>query len=466
MKILRLGGWLCVVSMLSSPVYANVLTLEEYLSQVRQENPSIQSAQFRSKAFEERVDPAGALDDPFIAMGVDEVAFGNGPGYVQRYQVSQSIPFPGKLSTKSAIAKDKASSAGSDAETLNREISVLAAQAFFRLYYNQKALALNGKLQEIIKGTVASTKSRYETGEEGHHDLLLGNIELSTLEVERLNLLREQKTLQAVFNELRSKSAETPLSELAAVFPDKDLAENDLPPLENQPEIKSLDAFVTQAEKQEKLADLAYYPDFVVQGMAMDPSSNMMDARSNWGIMVGVSIPLYATEKQSKLLNAAVQDKKAALKEKASLENRLNAELVAAKAQFRTARDVVKLYKKTVMPATNLAASNAKSSYVAARLPLTEYLDTLKVQRTQELEYLAAQIDVELARTRLENLLSTPPVLRLAPAKPSLFGRQGMSGGGMGSDTVSMGAGMSGPTRKAKTSAEPGDRGGTGMGGM
>lgn len=466
MRIIWFAGSICAALMLVSPAYADSLTLEEYLSQVREANPSIQSAQFRAKAFESRVDPAGALDDPFVAMGVDEVAFGSGPGYVTRYQVSQAIPFPGKRATKSAIAEDRANSASSDAETLKREVTVLATQAFFRAYYNQKALDLNSRLQEIINGTIASTKSRYETGEEGHHDLLLAKIELSELDVDRLRLQREEKTLQAVLNELREKPAETPLGDLSVVFSNKGLAESDLPLLENQPELKSLDAFVTQAEKEEKLAELAYYPDFVIQGMAMDPSSNMMDARSNWGIMVGVNIPLYTVQKQSKLLNATIQDKKAAIEERRSLENRLNTELVTAKEQLKTAKDVVELYKSTVMPTTNLAVSNAKSSYAAGSLPLPEYLDTLKAQRTQELEYLAAQIDIELARTRLEHLLSAPPVLRLAPAKPSLFGGRGMSGGGMGSDTVNMGEGMSGPTRKPKTSSGPSDSGNAGMGGM
>lgn len=464
MKFFKLASLICFAFILSASAHADSLTLDEYLSEVSKANPNIQSALLRAKALEIRIDPAGALDDPFVAMGVDEVPFGGGSEYVMRYQVSQAIPFPGKLATKTEVAKSKANSARSDAETLNRELAVLATQAFFRAYYNQKAIELNNKLKKVINGTVASTKSRYETGEEGHHDFLLAKIEISSLDVDRLKLLREQKTLQAIINELRSKPVDTPLGSLSVKFSKEALKEADLPLLANQPELKSLDSFVTQAEKEEKLAKLAYYPDFVIQGMAMDPSSNMMDANSNWGIMVGVNIPLYAAKKQSKLLSAAIKDKEAALREKSSLENRLNTELVAAKEQFKTAKDVVGLYKNTVLPTTNLAVKDGKTSYVAGRLPLTEYLDTLKVQRTQELEYLAAQIDVELARTRLKELLSAPPVLRLAPSKPSLFGSRGM-GGGMGSDTVNMGDGMSGPTRKPKASSGASDSGGGGMGG-
>src|SRR6266567_5421616 len=100
MRVACVIGSICAVLTLSGPAWADALTLQRYLSQVHNANPAIQSAQFRSKGFDNRVDPAGALDDPFIAAGVDEVPFGYGSGYVRRYQISQAFPFPGKRSTK------------------------------------------------------------------------------------------------------------------------------------------------------------------------------------------------------------------------------------------------------------------------------------------------------------------------------------------------------------------------------
>lgn len=449
--------------LLATSAFAEKLTLEKYLAEVLSANPSVQSQELRAKAFHDRIAPAAALDDPFIAFGIDDIPFGGGSDYVRRYQVSQAIPFPGKLSTKEAIARNKSESSKGDAQTLNREMSVLATQAFYRAYYNQMAIELNGKLKKIISGTVASTKSRYETGSQGHHDLLLAQIELSTLDVDKLRLVREKKTLEALLNELRNQPPDTPLGAVAVKFTNENLTQEDKDALQNQPELMSLDAYVAQAEQEEKLAKLAYYPDFVIQGMAMDPTSRMMN--SNWGIMVGVNIPLYAARKQSGLLSAAAKDKEAAMRERSSLENRLKTEVIAAKEQLKTSRDTVSLYKKTVIPKTQLAVENAKASYISGKLPLTDYLDTLKAQRVQELEYLAAQIDVELARTRIRELLSTPPILRLAPMKPSVFGGSGMGSAGMGSDTVSMGSGMSGPTRKPKASSGASESGG-GMGGM
>ncbi len=137
---------LCLwVLLISSSVYSAELTLNDYLFQVRQTNPTLKSSILRAKALEHRIYPSATLDDPFIAVGVDQIPFDGGMGSVTRYQVSQTFPFPGKLSAKSSAAENRANSARSDAETLEREIIVLATQAFFRFYYNQKALELNNE---------------------------------------------------------------------------------------------------------------------------------------------------------------------------------------------------------------------------------------------------------------------------------------------------------------------------------
>lgn len=451
-------------------LFAEPLTLEVFLSQVRSGNPELQSSKLRAEALWQRIEPAGALDDPFVAAGVDEVPFRGGDAYMRQYQVSQSIPFPGKRAAKTAIAESRALSANSDAETSKREVTVLATQVFYKTYYNTKALELNDKLKQLLQSSVESIKSHYKTGDANHHDVLLAKVETSILDIERLRLLREQKILDALLNELRNLPATTTVGTLDVQFPNYDLQEPEDPDLKNQPELKALEYNVIQAEEEQALAELEYFPDFVIQGMAEQPKSRTMMGPSNWGVMVGVNVPLYFEEKQAPLASAAIKDKSASILEEKKIKNRLDTEAIDAKKQFETARDVVALYKNEVIPSTELAANSAKIDYIARRISLTQYLDVLKVQRTQELEYLAAQIDVELARTRLRELLSAPPILKLAPTKPSLFGTSVMRGGGMGaaetvSDTVSMGRGMSGPTRKSRAPSGMNENRNFGMGG-
>lgn len=445
---------------------AKAMDLGEYLMEVRKANPTLLSFQRRARSLEYRIKPASTVDDPFVAAGIDEVPFDGSGGSVSRYQLSQTIPFPGKLGAKAKIAENKAKSAQSDFETMQREIAVLATQVFYRAFYNYKSLELNEKLINLIKATVESVKARYKTGESEHHEWLLGRVELSVIEVERLKLMREQKTVHALMNELRDQPAESSIGALSVQFLNDEPKINEILIFENQPELKSLQYLVTQAQQEKRLSKLTYFPDFVLQGMAMYPSSEMMDEKSSWGVMIGISLPLYFWRKQSELVSAVAMDEEIALLEKRSIENRLKTEFLDAKEQFKTAKNVVTLYRDSVIPATNLAVQNAKSGYARRRFPLRQYLDILKTQRTQELEYLAAQIDMELARTRLKELLSSPPILRFAPSKPSLFGGSAMAGSAMGSETVNMGGAMAEPARKPKTSSEKNETGDSGMGNM
>lgn len=444
------------------------MTLVDYLAQVKESNPGLKSSEFRAKALKARVAPAGTWDDPFVAIGKDEIPFDGGMGAVTRYQVSQSIPFPGKLGLKKDIAEYRAQSAESDRDTTERETLQIAAQVFYKLYYNQQALLLNEKIKNLIEGSAESARIRYQTGGSEHHDWLLSRIELNLVNVERLRLERENKTLTASYYELLNQPInETASLTLKAQF--TNAGELERPSYQNLPELKSLDFLLSQSQSELTLAKLSFLPDFVLQGMAMKPDPEMMDEKKTWGFMVGINLPLYFWRKQSDQVEAASFDKQAAELEKRKIENRLRVEELDAQEQFKTAKDVVDLYLKSVIPATELAVQNAKSGYASRKLPLKELIETLKVEQTQRLELIAAQIDVELAKLRTKNLISSPPLFRFAPARPSLIGSGAMGGSaGMSSETVNMGGGMSGSTSKKSKESNSGlnQGSGSGMGNM
>lgn len=431
------------------------VAIESYVEQVRKANPNLQALRLRSEAQKERVGPAGAWDDPFFAVGPDEVPFEGGEGSVLRFQLSQAIPFPGKSGTRKKIARLRAAGSEADASTLERSLVVSAHQAFYRLYFNRNALRLNAQTRGLIEAAVESTKARYRTGDSTHHDWLLAKVELSVLEVQRLRLEREGRTLQALFNELRDLPGST---EVVLADPDFSKIESQTDQgspgessqaITEQPEIRSLGQAIQAFEAEETLAKLGYAPDFVVQGMVM--MSGHGAEMSNWGLMVGINLPIYFLSKQSNQVSAARLEREAATAELRGLENRLRVELNDARQQLATSRDVVRLYRKEVMPSTDIAARNAQTAYAARKLPLSQLLDALRVQRVQSLELTAAQIDLALASVRVRELLSSPPMIRLAPARPSLFGASGMGGtGGMSegsSGSIRMGEGMSGSTQ-------------------
>lgn len=454
----------------TTPVLAEPgsLTLEEFLAQVDTSNPGLSAAQQYNKALQHRIKPAGALDDPFVAFGMDEIPYGEQSPQAYRYQISQSIPFPGKRRTREKIAALKAETAEQETATQRRELRVIATQFFYRIFFNTQAINLNLQLQITARSAMQSAKARYEAGGTEHHDWLLAKMELATLAVEQQKLEREQFWLRTSLNELRGYPPEADLD--ISVIDFTHTAEPTVTEtgFNNQPELAVLDAQIQQSAHEYKLAKLSYYPDFVVQIMAMEPRNmdEMGIEKSNWGVMLGMSVPLYFGRKQSHLAAAAKYEQQAVEIDKVYLRNKLNSESVSARQALISARDLVRLYETDVLPSTRLALTNAKSAYQARRMDLSQYLALEKIQAIQQLELVAARIDVELAKTRLNELLSSPSILKLAPSRPTVFGAGNMGDAMPVSDTVNMGDGMSPPNNDGKKSSTTDQGGNSGMGGM
>jgi cobalt-zinc-cadmium efflux system outer membrane protein len=457
----------CFLLVIAAPSKSAELALTAYTNEVLQSNPSLASMQSRLTAAKAATSFAGALDDPVLSVGLEDVpTSGEDMSSMRRYELAQIIPFPGKRGKREDIAEKEAAVAEANVYTTERELKVLATQIYYRALYNQNAQKLNHDLRSLIQTQLSSSRSQYKLGEGTHHDWLVLKVLMGTLDVESSRLKRESLSLQALFNELRGRE---PGASLPALVLEESQATNEEPEtlLQAQPELKSLRALEEAAKLRTSLSRLSYLPDFMIEGMYMEPRAEMAEEKPTWGFMIGLSLPLYFPVKQSRQVEASEALQTASNKDQEALMNRLRTEIIDAREQLHSAQDIVKLYQSVVLPDTQLAVQSAKSGYAARRLAITEYLNAMKTNRQLQLELLAAQIDVELAKTRIRELISSPPLLRLAPSKPSVFG-SGAMGSDMGMDAGSSPAMQLGMSRTTGASArEPANPGSsTGMGNM
>ncbi len=455
------------------------LTMSELLAAVDEANPAASAADARVEAARARVSPAGAWEDPFVAVGPDEIALGmvddgmgGEPMYpmpVVRFQASQTIPLPGKLAPRRDAAEALVDASAQDATTLRRALRVSAIQTFLRGVYVHRQIEANVKTRALLDEIAASQEARYRTGGAAHHEVLLAKVEQTLLDRDRLILQRELRILHVRLNELMGRDTDAPIGLLV-----DDRAEGAAPAtledaLGAQPELSSLRALQTSAEARERGAERAWWPDLVVQGMAM--ASFMPEEPSNVGAMIGVSVPIFAPWKQSETARAAVRERIAVELDRTALVLRVRAEWTDANNALATARDAVRLYEESVLPATAAALESSRAAYASSRMPMADLLAVVRAQVAAELEAEAARIDVRLAEARIANLLSTPDVLQLTPTTPTLFSGGGMGGAngagmgrsmGMRGGPVRMGPGMKPPT----TLQTPDEGTSGGMGGM
>lgn len=458
------------ICLLVLSAHASAESLADFIDAVKSSNPDLEALRKRASAEEFRAKASGYWDDPFFGVGPDEVPENDRSGGMMRYQISQTIPFPGRLSARKDAAKALASEAEAGTQSTEREVSVVAAQLYARAFYTQRAINANRDQKKLLGDLLESTRARYKTGTGDHHELILARVEISTLDADHLRLSRELKVLKAKMNELKSAPAESPIA-LESISIDLEPPKTLEDALKSQPELSGADASLEAAQADVRGAKLSYFPDIVLQGMYMKPRAMGMDAMgaevgepAQMGAMIGLSIPIFFLGKQANLSSAAQANRDASVAQRRSLENRLKTEWVEASAQLETAEDLVRLYKKDVVPNTELAATTGRSAYVARRLPLNQFIEILRTQRTQSLELTAAEIDVSLAKLRKIYLLSRAPQLRLAPMRPTLFGSGAMGGMNESSESTGMGSGMRAPVLQKKTRNQ--DSGSSGMGGM
>ncbi len=438
-------------------------SLSEFVASVKQSNPELDAQKKLTQAEKFRANASGYWDDPFIAVGPDEVPTSDRHAGMMRYQISQTIPFPGRKGAQKDAAVARANASEASSVSAERELTVIAAQLYARAFYSQAATTTNREQQKLLTEVLSSTRSRYKTGTGGHHELLLAQLEISTLEAEYLRLSRELKVLKAKMNELKSAPPSSPISLENVVLSDSVPKTFD-EAMNGQPELIAAEAALSASGSELRSAKFSYFPDLVFQGMYMQPRGQPMTdgmggtapaASSSYGIMLGVSLPVFFFGKQSNLSSAARATRDANSVQRRALENRLRTEWLEATAQEETAEDLLRLYKKEIIPNTELAAKTGRSAYVARRLPLSQFVEIMRAQRTQSLEKTAAEIDVAMAKLRKTYLLSRAPQLRLAPMRPTLFG--GASMGAMdesSSDAVNMGSGMRSPVIQKKTESQ------------
>lgn len=440
----------------------DALRLSQFVAEVETKNPSVTAAELRTKAARQRVGPARALPDPFVAVGVDQIALGRAdedggaswPRPVLRYQVNQTVPVGAKRRARGDAAAANADAVGASVAITRRSLRVAASQLFLRALYVQRALETNRKLEQALEDVLTAAEARYVTGGTAHHELLLARAERAVLRRDSPVLRRTLAVLHAEMNELRGLPAADAPPELV----DDGGARPHAPlsfgvALSRQPELRVADEAIDIATARERVAKTAGLPDVSVQVMAMQSLTPGMP--SNVGGMVGLSVPLSWNRKYAPGMRAARHERSAAAYDREALRRRLDAEWVAAQTAYDSGVETVTLYESEVLPDLRAALESARAAYVVKKVPLVELLAVVRATLTAELEREAARIDVRLAQLRLDELLSMPSVLRLAPSSPTLLGPA--MGGGMpamggpmsGSPSprpIRMGTGMQPPT--------------------
>jgi len=355
------------------------LTQEEFVRAAIARNPALPAAQAAWRAQRARIEVASSLDDPQLSYGIAPRTLDRtGTDLGQRIELSQRLPWPGKLRARGERAAFRAEAARESIASVHQEVAAAARAAFAEWYYVHEALRINRHNQDLWEEFKQIAETQYATGRVPQQDALRAAVERTRLRHQALLLRRERQRQRAVMNVLLNRSPETELpAPVSLGLPQRLPAAAELRKIAQaaRPELKAIDATLHAAGSEVKLARLGYYPDFHVTA---GYNSLWELEEKRWTVGVGINVPLGRAKRR-----AAVDAEQAeALQlrwERDDALAEIAGEVQQAYDAAQEAEHVIALYREQLVPLAEQTLDAAVSDYQAGR---GDFLDLVSAERS------------------------------------------------------------------------------------
>lgn len=351
-------------------------------------NPEIRAARAAWRMQIEKYRLATAYPDPqlMITYFPEPIETRLGP-QDWNAQLSQTIPFPGRLGKQGSMASTDADIARLNLDRAVRDTVVQLRISFEELLYIHRALAIareNGRLLDHIRRT-GETAYGEERGT--LYDVTKAQSQTAQLEYDILLLTELAATEEMKLNALLNRPPESaigPLSREEILPLAYSLEEIYQLAHEHREEIEIARQEVSRAEVNRGLERSRTLPDFKVglfyAGIGEpEVASPPRDAgRDAVGIQAGISIPLWFGKNSGRLEQARVNLEKAREMEKSAV-NTTRATVRELYFRLTNARRLIDLYTDTLLPQAHRSLQAAETWF---REGEGSYADFLEIQAT------------------------------------------------------------------------------------
>ncbi len=388
--------------------------LQALLEEALHNNPEIRAADSEREAAEQRVRPAGALDDPMLEAGVINAplasqSFRREDMTMKMLGLSQRFPFPGKRGLRQDVAaKDAESIAHAYQETVNR-VARDVKTAYFELAFIVESARLVDKTRLVLDQFLKISESRYAVGQGTQADVLKAQTQLTGMEDELIRLARDRRAIEAELARSlgRNADADTPiparlrLPETALQF-----ASLRATALQERPQLLGLQSLIGRSEKLLDLARRDYYPDFDVKlsyGQREDMLGGM-DRDDMVTLTVAINLPVWRESKRDpRVAEAIAMRNQAADMYQAQLNEvstELHHQILNAEQSLKSAR----LYETGTLPPARLAVESSLAAYRVNRVDFLTLLDSQMTVLNYEISYSLALSNYNKALAEIELL--------------------------------------------------------------
>lgn len=387
-------------------------TLTEAWEIARQRNPRVRALAAAATATAAREATASRPPDPVLQLGAMNFAVpdlrANMPNsMVPSIQLMQVLPFPGKLGLSTRIAEGATAIAGAHADETWWVTRSRVAAEFHVLYALDRQLDVARETLALLEDFEQVARAMYASGTGRQTDVLRAGVEAVRMEAELARMEARRKAGAARLNALLERPAATPVARTAdtalpVALPGADTlrawAET------SRALLRGARARVEQAGHSMDLARRDIWPDFTVgvqygQRGAVDGTVRMAS------LMVGFSVPVFASSRQLRRREEAMAMRRAADAELAEARATIDANIGELLAELDRSRTLVALYRSEVLPQADAAVQSALSAYRVGNVDFLTLLDAQMAWNRYQQELHGLVADYGTAFARLEGVV-------------------------------------------------------------
>lgn len=410
-------------------------------------NPAVRAAQRRVDVARARVLPAGLPPDPTLMAGIINLPLGRMPSTLSAHGtptsstgpdpmtmrmigVSETLPYPGKLSLRRQEAEREVDAARASLDVATRQVIRDVKDAYYELAFIDEALSIVDRNRDVLASFVRVTETRYSVGVSGQQDVLKAGVEATRLAETAVTLTEQRRAAIARLNALLDRPSDTPVDHPAiptsvarAAVPvsateirfasaalGARAADSPLPPLaelqetavRQSPEIREHEAMIAAQAVRLQLARKEVLPDFDLSLQYGQRGGGLPDMVT---ALVSVPLPVFKGRKQNQLVTGANAELAALQAEHAVKVNGTRAEVARLVSELERSRAQLALYVKALLPQARASLTSATGSYQVSRVDFLTVLDNQATVFNYETEYFRVLSDFAKNLAELERVV-------------------------------------------------------------
>ena len=381
----------------------------EIVLEARSANPGLQASRLRADASGERVAQAGALSDPLLSFGIMNRPLDNlapdQPMTMNSLQLSQRLPWPGKRAANTQRADHLARAERLESAEAEVDLVARVKSVYYRIASIDRSIEVMTRTRDLLRNLQGVATARYAVGSGIQQDVLQAQVAVARLTADLTLMGENREAMTARLNALAGRAPTAPLGPLELPGPI-----GTIPPLESlfaraesaRPALERARQRVQAADAGIESARLTGFPDVTVTvGYAQRPRFDDFAT-----VMLGVNLPVWGASRQRPYRREMEAMRASAAAEERAIVEETFARLQELRAQAVRARQLLELYRTSVLPQARAAVESSLSAYQVGKVDYMTLMTNQMTVNEYELELIRLAADYQTAVAGIEALTS------------------------------------------------------------